>query len=933
MPAQESGSSKSTNTAFGSGRRSSAPTILDNSLSSQSGDPSTETLEDESIADVSTFERAVSDLERMLHQTLGATATKGTDKYNRQEVHDLDQAGSYEVESDCTGSAESLFARESTKSDSNNSSAQLDHPRRPRCIHSASYPGPCRRPRLADIVENYSGQLDEMKLYRPRKIAKKPEQSLVHAQGLESMQQSSVAPSDNGGAIIPERDITGRHHLGHGFSLRNRSHLSLRGAPGFNLGKSGERQPIARDWSPLRKRFVASVACISTALIGLLIGLYAGLVPSIQYYIVDESHIAIHGNTGCFLGLALPTFFLWPLPLLHGRKPYIIFSMALAMPLLFPQALAVNSQRLINTGSWRLLLLIARTLMGVSLGFASMNFLSILTDLFGASLMSVNPHQELVDQFDARRHGGGMGVWLGIWTWCWIGSLGIGFLIGAGIIDKNPPAWGFYVSIILIAVVLLLNVACPEVRRSAFRRSVAEVRTGTDVSRRLARGEIMMHRVKTGPRWWGEEAYHGVALSFEMLRQPGFAIMAIYVSWIYAQVVLIITLLGSLASRHYRLRSPHVGLHVGCIALGALLAIPFQKANIFSRSRQAQLDTNRATLEKRLSWSSHLLRRTIFTILLPLAGICYAIVSTGPPISIAAPTMFALCVGFLSCLAVSECNGLIMETFDTSDLSPGMTGRPRVPSKSSNRSNYSSFPRVAAGFAVIHTFAFLLAAGATALGGYMTRTLGQRVATGVVAGILLVLTALLFLVLVRFKNVIIVPKSKLEEMEKITETRRKSSIRRKSMPNDAQALMEEEHAWRPVMIGNPISKERRMNVLELGNMTRWKEIQEKNRLTDEGAFSHQTGWNREVEDPFHEVQRDASSLLGSTGGHDGDQRQVRRGGRTDESQDFEMGLLRYASPESHHVGQFRERDCFIGQSVKEEDEENGRPRNSLHRRK
>lgn len=143
--------------------------------------------------------------------------------------------------------------------------------------------------------------------------------------------------------------------------------------------------------------------------------------------------------------------------------------------------------------------------MGLTLGFASMNFHSMLTDLFGASLMSGNPHQEVVDKFDVRRHGGGMGVWLGLWTWCFTGSIGIGFLIGAAIINNFNPSWGFYVSIMMIAVVLLLNVICPEVRRSPFRRSVAEVKDGKQVSRRVARGEVMMHRVKDGPTWWWQE--------------------------------------------------------------------------------------------------------------------------------------------------------------------------------------------------------------------------------------------------------------------------------------------------------------------------------------------------------------------------------------------------------------------------------------------
>ena len=150
----------------------------------------------------------------------------------------------------------------------------------------------------------------------------------------------------------PETDVAGRQmpHE-HGISLRHRSHVSLPGAQDFSLPRSRKRQPIARDWSSLRKKIVASTACLSTALVGVLLGIYAGLVPRIQYYIVDESHATIYGNTGCFLGLAIPTFCFWPLPLLHGRKPYILSGLVLAMPLLFPQALSVLNQRLTHTGA------------------------------------------------------------------------------------------------------------------------------------------------------------------------------------------------------------------------------------------------------------------------------------------------------------------------------------------------------------------------------------------------------------------------------------------------------------------------------------------------------------------------------------------------------------------------------------------------------
>jgi MFS family permease len=323
------------------------------------------------------------------------------------------------------------------------------------------------------------------------------------------------------------------------FSLRGKSHVSLNEHhKGFSLARSHKRQSIARDWSPGRKRFVASVACFSTALVGIVVGIYAGETPAIQYYIVDFHHYTVLGNVFFFIGLAIPTFFFWPLPLLHGRKPYILGSMSLAMPLLFPQALAVGSFRSPYVSTYRVGLIMSRALMGFCLGFANMNFKSMLTDLFGASLQSSNPHQEHVDVFDVRRHGGGMGVWLGLWTWSALGSIGLGFLIGAAIVNSLAPAYGFYVSICIIAFVMLLNVVCPEVRRSAFRRSVAEVVSQEAVSRRLARGEVKMHMVQSGPKWWGEEFHYGVMLSLKMLRQPGFMVMAVYVAWIYGQMVL-----------------------------------------------------------------------------------------------------------------------------------------------------------------------------------------------------------------------------------------------------------------------------------------------------------------------------------------------------------------------------------------------------------
>lgn len=602
--------------------------------------------------------------------------------------------------------------------------------------------------------------------------------------------------------------------------LAGKPHHSISGHHRFNLSRSHRRAPIARDWSVQRKRWTAAVACLSTALIGLVIGIYAGEVPALQYAIVDEAHYAILGNVVFFLGLAIPTFFCYSLPLLHGRKPYTIAALALLMPLQFPPALITVQQRDPTEPIWRTGLLLTRALSGFAMGFANVNFFGTLLDLFGSSLMSGNPHQEVVIAHDPRRHGGGMGLWLGIWTWCFLGSLGVGFLIGACIINGLNVSWGFWIMILASFMVIVLNVFAPETRRSAFRRSVAEANTPDGTSRRVGRGEIKMHMYSTGPVHWWQEVTAGISLNIRMLSQPGFLILSLYQGWMYGQVVITIILLGALASREYRLTAQYVGLCVLSIPLGALLAVPFQKASFFSRARHHAARTDSMTFERRVTWTSHLLRRSIFMLLLPLAGMAYTLSSNGKPTPIAVPCIFAAVIGFLSNLALSECVGLVMETFDTSDLQPGMTGRRRdtnavAREDQDKRTNYSCFPRVLSGVIVGQTIGFCIGAAATGWSGSVVRTLGAQQATGIMAGVLFGLTLLLVLVVTRFKTVKIVP-----------DNRTKTDVL--SGPDRGE--------WLPVIIGNPSGTTRRISLLELGRLTRWSEIRRRNRLLEGNAF-------------------------------------------------------------------------------------------------
>ena len=211
------------------------------------------------------------------------------------------------------------------------------------------------------------------------------------------------------------------------------------------------------------------------------------------------------------------------------------------LPLQFPQALAVSSYRDPDSPLYRVGLLFPRVLTGIAMGFVNINLLPTLLDLFGSSLMSESLHQEIVVADDVRRQGGGMGLWLGIWTWCYVGSLSIGFCIGAGIIAHMDPSWGFYIVIILLAFFMLVNVIAPETRRSPYRRSITHFLDDDEkVKRRVARGEVKLHISNTGPKWWFQEVWAGIILTMRMIFQPGFFVLMVYLAWIFAEVTLVI---------------------------------------------------------------------------------------------------------------------------------------------------------------------------------------------------------------------------------------------------------------------------------------------------------------------------------------------------------------------------------------------------------
>ncbi|KAI7509175.1 MFS general substrate transporter [Hortaea werneckii] len=633
-------------------------------------------------------------------------------------------------------------------------------------------------------------------------------------------------------AIVPTNDV----------SLKNprRKHISLREGQGFSLGRYHRRQPIAREWHPVRKRIAATVACFNTVFIGLIAGIYAGEVPKMQYQIADVSHKVLMGNVLLFCGLGLTTFIFWPLPLLHGRKPYTLLAFALMLPLQFPQAIAVSgNQSRPDSTITRVGLLLPRIFTGIAMGFANINQLPTLLDLFGSSLMSEAPHQEFVNNDDVRRQGGGVGIWLGIWSFCFVGSLSIGFCIGACIIAGLDPSWGFYIVVILLAFFLLVNVIIPETRRAPYRRSIAHFFDDDDrLRRRVARGEVRLHISNDGPKWWFQEVWAGLILTKRMIGQPGFFVLGSYIGWIYAQVTLVILFLGALLSRDYTWQSQYVGLASLSLAIGAFFAMPLAKASIFSRARFTPQRTDSMTMRApRLTWSSHLVRRCLFTLFLPFAALAFALTASGESISWTAPVLFTGLIGFLSCLAMAECVGLIMETFDTCDLQPGVNSKHRLNSMAKTtrrrRTNYSSFPRVCAGFFAAQSLGFFLAAAATGVSGDITRALGAQVAVSIVAAILLFVTLLFMFIMWRWKEVQVIPHSVFSAATRKGSTAwNRNSVAAGNVEGGGGgvAAAADDTDWKAVVIGNPSQKMRRINLLEMGSQTRWTEIRKLNRL-------------------------------------------------------------------------------------------------------
>lgn len=310
------------------------------------------------------------------------------------------------------------------------------------------------------------------------------------------------------------------------------------------------------DWSLRDKRVAAVMACSISGLISFIVGCYFGESAAMRRSLRISDHVASLGNVSFLIGVALPVLVLWPLPLLHGKKPYLLLSIALVVPLQLPQALSLPPHTTVEQHlgdsmlPYVICMMVFRGVSGIVLGFAAMIAFATIMDLFGPDtgaccrggiVFNNRAPVEGANQYhmvSGGEAGSRIGVWLGIWSWLFVSFPGAGFFIGQIIADKASPAWGFWTVAMADGMLFFAVAMIPEVR-PPWRRVVGERRRGGWMRRRVERGELALVVFGKPPEWWWEEVWAGLRMSGRMCGQVGFALLAAYVGWVVGEVTVV----------------------------------------------------------------------------------------------------------------------------------------------------------------------------------------------------------------------------------------------------------------------------------------------------------------------------------------------------------------------------------------------------------
>lgn len=238
-------------------------------------------------------------------------------------------------------------------------------------------------------------------------------------------------------------------------------------------------------------------------------GNYKGEVDLIEESLRIGPNIGLLGNVLFLLALALVVFIFWPLPLLHGRKPYIMISLLLMIPLQIPQGLTLPPYTIAKQNesmvSYVLCFYFFRAISGGVLGFTVINCLSTVLDLFSVDTGAccrggVVLNGRAIKKQNWNLLGGGIrgsrpGMWIAMFVWSTTVFYGIGFFVGQLTINSTTPAWGFWITAIITGSLLIIVGVVSEVRPPWKRHDPAHglsrhISTNTSMPTVTERGEI-----------------------------------------------------------------------------------------------------------------------------------------------------------------------------------------------------------------------------------------------------------------------------------------------------------------------------------------------------------------------------------------------------------------------------------------------------------
>lgn len=172
-------------------------------------------------------------------------------------------------------------------------------------------------------------------------------------------------------------------------------------------------------------------------------GCYFGEAAAIQESLQTSRNIVALGNASFLVGVAFSGLLFWPLPLLHGSKPYMLVSLALMAPLQLPQALPLPPHTTLGqrAGGYVLpfvvCLLVFRSISGTTTGSTGLTSFAMILDMFGPDtgtcrrggiVFNNGAPIEGVDQYHlvpGGEAGAGVGMWLGVWAWFFVAFPGV----------------------------------------------------------------------------------------------------------------------------------------------------------------------------------------------------------------------------------------------------------------------------------------------------------------------------------------------------------------------------------------------------------------------------------------------------------------------------------------------------------------------------